>query len=136
MARTTFSRESTVLENPIFSIEILALGLSSVDAIVNFNSDPSLTFSTTALDLEALLEDPTNGLGTNDGLLSDISFSYTLDLSQFDLTSEQTLSGGGQSFAESRTVPEPTSSLGFIALGAVGAVSTLKRKVQSSKEKS
>jgi hypothetical protein len=31
------------------------------------------------------------------------------------------------------TVPEPTSTLGFLALGTLGAASTLKRKLKSSK---
>jgi hypothetical protein len=31
------------------------------------------------------------------------------------------------------TVPEPTSTLGFIALGTLGAVSTLKRKLRTAK---
>lgn len=134
-AFTKFNRESTLLESPIFSIDIFGLGSSLVDAVVNFNSDSSLTFSTTALALEALLEDPLNGLGTEDGLLSDISFSYTWDLSGYSITSDDTVSGGGESYTSSVTVPEPTSSLGFLALGTLGAVSTLKPKLKSSKEK-
>ena len=134
-AFTIFTRESTLLEDPIFSIEIFGLGSASVDAVVNFNSDSSLTFSTTASALESLLEDPSNGLGTDDGLLSDISFSYSWDLSDFSITPHDTIGGGGESFAQSgQSVSEPTSSLGFLALGILGATSTLKRKLKSAKK--
>ena len=152
-ARTTFSRGSSLLENPFFSIEILALGPSSdapppvdapppppaIDAIVTFNPDPSLTFSITASELEQLLENPENGLGTNDGLVEGISFSYEWNYSELVLTSNPTLYGGGESFAQSGTLataPEPTSSIGLLALGSIGAAATLKHKLQSSKEKS
>ncbi len=166
MASMTFSRgiefdqELAVVENPFFSIKILASGpsskttiinvvdsppisttTSSVDAMVNFNPNkiPGLVFSMTASDLEDLLEDEDNGLGTSSGLKDDISFSYSWDYSNFDLTSNPRLVGGGENLAQSgisTTVPEPTSTIGFIAFGAIGAASTLKRKVQSSKEKS
>lgn len=155
-----FDGELSVVENPFFSIKILTSGpsskttiinvvdsppisttTSSVDAMVNFNPNeiPGLVFSMTALELEALLEDEDNGLGTSSGLKDDISFSYSWDYSKFDLTSNPRLVGGGENLAQSgisTTVPEPTSTMGFIALGAIGAASTLKRKVQSSKEKS
>ncbi len=166
MASMTFSRgiefdqELAVVENPFFSIKILASGpsskttiidvvdsspisttTSSVDAIVEFNPNeiPGLVFSMTALELKDILEDEDNGLGTSSGLKDDISFSYSWDYSNFDLTSNPRLVGGGENLAQSgisTTVPEPTSTIGFIALGAIGAASTLKRKVQSSKEKS
>ncbi|NCQ84540.1 MAG: PEP-CTERM sorting domain-containing protein [Microcystis aeruginosa W13-18] len=31
------------------------------------------------------------------------------------------------------SIPEPTSTLGFLALGTLGAASTLKRQIKSSK---
>jgi hypothetical protein len=41
-----------------------------------------------------------------------------------------TLAGDGGSFMISTTVPEPTSTLGLLALGTLGAASTLKRKLK------
>lgn len=40
------------------------------------------------------------------------------------------LAGDGGSFMISTTVPEPTSTLGLLALGTLGAASTLKRKLK------
>ncbi|MEM1172808.1 MAG: hypothetical protein AAGJ08_27965 [Cyanobacteria bacterium P01_H01_bin.35] len=114
------NKELQVVQNPFFSIKILASGYSSkttpftsdidnfkrislVDAIVDLNPDkiPGLEFSMTALELEEILEDENNGLGTSSGLLSDISFSYQWDYSEFDLALNPRLIGGGENFAES-----------------------------------
>ncbi|MGD1808988.1 PEP-CTERM sorting domain-containing protein [Dapis sp. BLCC M126] len=173
-ASMTFSRgvefdeivneELQVVQNPFFSIKILASGPSSktipiiegvktislLDAIVDLNPNniDGLKFYRTASkleeisesELEEMLEDENNGLGTESGLKSDISFTYEWDYSGFDLDSNPRpnprLIGGGENFAQSgvpRTVPEPTSTFGFLALGVIGATSTLKRKLQSSK---
>ncbi|NCQ92011.1 MAG: PEP-CTERM sorting domain-containing protein [Microcystis aeruginosa LG13-03] len=40
---------------------------------------------------------------------------------------------GGTVTKELRSVPEPTSILGLLALGTIGAASTLKRKLKPSK---
>ena len=163
IARTEFSRGSSVQQDPFWSIQLLASGpsskiipfeggidgvktISSVDATVEFHQDLKFFIEDsdgireiTASDLEDILEDEDNGLGTNNGLRHDISFSYEWDYSEFDLTSDPTLYGGGESFAQSGTLvttPEPTSIIDLIALGTIGAVTTLKRKLQSSKEKS
>jgi PEP-CTERM motif-containing protein len=120
----TLNRVSSLLTSPIFSIEIFGLGSGLVDAVVAFNPDPSLSFSTTASALEALLEDPTFGLGTLTGSISDLSFSYTWDLSRFAVTSHDTIGGGGVSFASS--APEP-SSMALLILGIVGLMGCGRR---------
>ncbi len=129
-ANLIIDRESTLLNAPIFEITLSATTSGSVDADVFFNLDPNsgLTFSTTPLALEALLEDPGNGLGTSSGLFEDLElFSYTWDLSGFTITSTDTISGGSKSVVQSVVVPESSSNLSLLALGSLGAILTGKR---------
>ena len=73
--------------------------------------------------------------GSPTGLLSDLSlFSYTWDISGFDITATDTFGGGGQSSVGdpvSVSVPESSNSLSLILLGIVGTVLMGKRKVKS-----
>jgi hypothetical protein len=41
--------------------------------------------------------------------------------------------GANNDYFITQVVPEPSSTLGFLALGTLGAASTLKRKLKSSK---
>ena len=137
---TTFFRDSTLLPDRLFEITISATDFGGVEANVFFNPDPSLSFFNdsgtpiTASQLEGILEDPINNLGSPTGVLSDLPlFSYTWDISGFDVTATDTFGGGGQSSVGdpvSVSVPESSNSLYLLLLGIVGTVLIGKRNVK------
>jgi len=116
-AYATMDRVSSLLADPIFSIALFGSSTGPLDAVVFFNPDPRLVFSMTAGELEALLELPSSGLGTFDGSLSDLGFSYAWDLSSFAVTAADTIGGGGVAFAAS--VPEAGVPM-LLAVGMIG----------------
>lgn len=140
---STFFRESTLLAERIFEITLLATDFGGVNADVFFNPDPSISFFTdstlttpiTAAELEGFLEDPLNNLGSSTGLLSDLFlFSYTWDLSGFNITPEDTFGGGGDSsVGDPVSVPESSHNLSLLLLGILGTVLTGKEQLKNKK---
>lgn len=103
---------------------------------LTFFEDSDLTIEIAAEDLENLLEmmfeDDENGLGTPDGLNEEISFSYRWDLSGFEIGPEDTIGGGGESFA-GVPIPEPSTNVSLLLFGGLGAVLIGKRQLKSHK---
>ncbi len=116
-----------------------------IDAQVFINPHPSLTFfenpdltmEIAADDLAVLLEEefenPENGIGTPFGLISEISFSYTWDLSGFDISATDTIGGGGESFVQANSVPESSTNVSLLIFGGLGTLLIGKRQLKSNK---
>jgi hypothetical protein len=112
LAETSYSNSSDLLSTPIFSINILGSTTGPVTASVYFNPDPDITFSTSASALVAEIE--SSAIGTSGGLSSDITFSYSWNLSDVPVTSNDYIAAAGLSYAAA--VPEPSS----LVLGGLG----------------
>jgi hypothetical protein len=122
-AETTYSRSSDLLSSPIFSIDIIGSTTGPVMASVYFNPDPNLSFSISASALLAELE--SSAIGTSGGTTSDIAFSYSWDLSNVAVTSNDSVAAAGLSSAAA--VPEP-SSLVLGVLGVLGGLGAWCRR--------
>jgi hypothetical protein len=127
-ASARMSRVTDLLSQPIFTIGILGSRTGPDTVKVWFNPNPSLTFSTTA---SALISQIEAGIGSSGGLPSNLSFSYSLDLSKFHVTSSDFVGGGGVSLAKAAPEPSSVALAGTAALALIGYRWLLRKRARA-----